>query len=209
MTKPLRNNTLSSKTGLAPSKWTRLQSFKQHACNPMHKAASIQFVRDTMKNIPLGDIASASEDFEHLLKSIKNRKMQQKEAYGDRFKLRRMLYCLAEASRQAKRHQFTTASQACMMHDGADSKLFARYALCTKDIERKFRFLGVFDLVQQHKDSDSFAMASSLASMIKNYCTQFLGAPYKTAEWKKKHEKLDKEAYNNICLLYTSDAADE
>ena len=85
-----------------------------------------------------------------------------------------------------------------MMHDGADSKLFARYALCTKDIERKYGFFGVFDLVQQHKTADSLALASNLSSIITNSCTQFLGAPYKSPEWKKKHEKLDEKAYNNI-----------
>ena len=176
---------------------------------PKHKKAAILFVRATMKDIPLQSIPSASEDFVHLLKTIKERKMKKKEAYGDRYKLRRMLFCLAEASRQAKRHQFTTASQACMMHDGADSKLFARYALCTKDIERKYGFLGVFDLVQQHKTADSLALASSLSSIITNSCTQFYGAPYKSPEWKEKHEKLDEKAYNNIKVAISQLVADE
>ena len=209
LTKSMRTNTLSSPTGLTPCKWTRLQSFRQHAQNPQHKKAAILFVRDTMKDIPLQSIPSASEDFVHLLKNIKERKMKKEEAYGDRYKLRRMLFCLAEASRQAKRHQFTTASQACMMHDGADSKLFARYALCTKDIERKYGFFGVFDLVQQHKTADSLALASSLSSIITNSCTQFLGAPYKSPEWKKKHEKLDEKAYNNIRVAISQLVADE
>ena len=73
-----------------------------------------------------------------------------------------------------------------MMHDGADSKLFARYALCTKNIERKHGFFGVFDIVQEHKTADSLALASSLSSMITNACTQFFGAPYKSPEWKKE-----------------------
>ena len=209
LTKSLRNNTLSSPTGLTPSKWTRLQSFRQHAQNPQHKKAAILFVRDTMKDIPLQSIPSASEDFVHLLKTIKERKMKKEEAYGGRYKLRRMLFCLAEASRQAKRHQFTTASQACMMHDGADSKLFARYALCTKDIERKYGFFGVFDLVQQHKTADSLALASSLSSIITNSCTQFFGAPYRSPEWKKKHEKLNEKAYNNIRVAISQLVADE
>ena len=209
LTKCLRTNTLSSSTGLAPTTWTRLQSFKQHAENPQHKAAAILFVRDTMKDIPLQSIPSTTEDFAHLLKSIKERKMKQEEAYGNRKKLRKMLFCFAEASRQAKRRQFTTASQACMMHDGADSKLFARYALCTKDIERKYGFLGVHDLVQQHKTADSLALASSLSSIIKHSCTQFFGAPYKSPEWKKKHEKLDEKAYNNIKVAISQLVADE
>ena len=209
LTKCLRTNTLSSTTGLAPTTWTRLQSFKQHTLNPQHKAAAILFVRDTMKDIPLQSLPSTSEDFVHLLKNIKERKMKKEEAYGDRYKLRRMLFSLAEASRQAKRHQFTTASQACMMHDGADSKLFARYALCTKDIERKYGFFGVFDLVQQHKTADSLALASSLSSIITNSCTQFLGVPYKSPEWKKKHVKLDEKAYNNIRVAISQLIADE
>ena len=73
LTKRLRTNTLSSPTGLTPSKWTRLQSFRQHAQKPQHKKAAILFVRDTAKDIPLQSIPSASEDFVHLLKNIKER----------------------------------------------------------------------------------------------------------------------------------------
>ena len=208
-----RTNTLSSPTGLAPTKWTRLQSFKQHAQNPHHKKAAILFVRDTMKDIPLQSIPSTSEDFVHLLNNIKARKMKNEEAYGKRNKLRRMLFCLAEASRQAKRKLFAQASQACMMHDGADSKLFARFALCNKDMERKYGFFGVFDMVCVHKTADSLALAQSLSSIITNSCTQFLGAPFKSPEWKKKHEKLNEEAYNNIrnaiSQLVADEAADE
>ena len=76
LTKSLRTNTLSSPTGLIPGKWTQLQSFRQHAQNPQHKKAAILFVRDTMKDIPLQSIPSASEDFVHLLKNIKERKMK-------------------------------------------------------------------------------------------------------------------------------------
>ena len=96
-----------------------------------------------------------------------------------------------------------------MMHDGADSKLFARYALCTKYLERKYGFFCVFDLVQQHKTADSLALASSLSSIIKNACTTFHGAPYKSPEWKKKHEKLDEKAYNNIKVAISQLVADE
>ena len=60
LTKSQRTNTLSSTVGLAPSKWTRLQSFKQHAENPQHQKAAIVFVRDTMKDIPAASIPSAS-----------------------------------------------------------------------------------------------------------------------------------------------------
>ena len=86
LTKRLRTNTLSSPTGLAPTKWTRLQSFRQHAQRPQHKKAAILFVRDTMKDMPLQSIPSASEDFVHLLKNIKERTMKKEEAYGDRYK---------------------------------------------------------------------------------------------------------------------------
>ena len=76
LTKISRTNTLSSPTGLAPSKWMRLQSFRQHAQMPKHKKAAILFVRATMKDIPLQSIPSASEDFVHLLKTIKDREMK-------------------------------------------------------------------------------------------------------------------------------------
>ena len=75
LSKSMRTNTLSSPMGLTPSKWTRLQSFRQHAQMPHHKKAAILFVRDTMKDIPLQSIPSTSEDFADLLKNIKERKI--------------------------------------------------------------------------------------------------------------------------------------
>ena len=119
--------------------------------------------------------------------------------------------CFASQKPAGKPNDINSPQRLSGMHDArwCRFKLFARYALCTEDLERKYGFFGVFGLVQQHKTADSLALASNLSSIITQSCTQFQGAPYKSPEWKKKHEKLDEKAYNNIKVAINQLVADE
>ena len=117
-----RANIMSSAGGMAPSNWTRLQTFKPHHASSQHKVAATIFIRETMPHISLHRVDSPAEDFHDLLKNIKARKATKLEKYVKRNKLRAMMYCLAEAKRGAKQSLFAVTPQASIMHDGADSE---------------------------------------------------------------------------------------
>ena len=58
------------------------------------------------------------------------------------------------------------------MHDGADSKLFARWTCSTvSGLDRVSGYLGSFAIVAEHKTADSLALAQSLAAITKIACT--------------------------------------
>ena len=106
---------LASEEGMPISRWTRLQTLKQHQKQKCHKLIAINFVRDTHPEVAVDGIASPIEDFRHLLQNIKQRKLKKSETYGKRKKLRKMMYCIAEAHRRYKHSVFATTSQASIM----------------------------------------------------------------------------------------------
>ena len=134
-------------------------------------------------------IASPIEDFRDLLQNIKQRKLKMAETYGKRKKLRKMMYCLAEAPRRCKQSVFATTSQASIMQDGAASKLFATFSCFTKDLQRYAAHLGIYDTVTKHKTSDSLALAQSMVSIVMDACTEWFGVPFKSEECKKTTRK--------------------
>ena len=145
-----------------------------------HTFNATTFVRDTHPGVALDNIASPIEDFRDLLQNTKPRKLKMRERYGKRKKLRNMMYCLAEAHRRATQCLFATTPQASIMQDGADSKLFARYACCTNQLQRTNGHLGVFNFVAKHKAADSLALAHSMDSIVKEACTEWSGVPFKS-----------------------------
>ena len=211
-----RNNprSLSTEAGIEPRVWTRLQTFKQHQRCRQHKVNALVFVRETMPEIPLADVASPADDFRHLLQQIKDRTVKKETKYAKRMKIRRMVYCLAEAARRKKQALFAMTPQACIMHDGADSKLFARWTCSTVNgLDRASGYLGTFAIVAEHKTADSLALAQSLAAITKIACTEWHGAPGKNQEWMSKNMKLNTAAYENfrksVSQLIADEAKDE
>ena len=91
---------LASEEGMPISRWTRLQTLKQHQKQKCHRLNAINFVRDTHPEVAVDGIASPIEDFRHLLQNIKQRKLKKSETCGKRKKLRKMMYCIAEAHRR-------------------------------------------------------------------------------------------------------------
>ena len=154
-------------------------------------------------------IASPIEDFRNLLQNIKQRKLKKAEAYGKRKKLRKMMYCLAEAHRRCKQSVFATTSQASIMQDGAASKFFARFSCCTKDLQRYAGHLGIYDTVTKHKTSDSLALAQSMVSIVTDACTEWFGVPFKSEEWEKDNVKVNEKAHENFRTAVSQLIADE
>ena len=204
---------LASEEGMPISRWTRLQTLKQHQKQKCHKLNAINFVRDTHPEVAVDGIASPIEDFRHLLQNIKQRKLKKSETYGKRKKLRKMMYCIAEAHRRYKHSVFATTSQASIMQDGASGKLFARFSCCDNKLQRYGGHLGIYDLVTQHKTADSVAVAQSMVSIVTQACTEWFGAPFKSDEWKKDNEKVNEEARDNfrqaVSQLIADGASDE
>ena len=67
---------LASEEGMPISRWTRLQTLKQHQKQKNHKLNAINFVRDTHPEVTMDGIASPIADFCHLLQNIKQRKLK-------------------------------------------------------------------------------------------------------------------------------------
>jgi hypothetical protein len=181
--------TLASEEGMPISRWTRLQTLKQHQTMKCHKLNAVNFVHDTHPEITMDGMASPIQDFRHLLQSIKQRKQKQKESYGKRKKLRKMMYCIAEAHRRYKQSVFATTPQASIMQDGASGKLFARFSCCDNKLQRYSGHLGIYDLTTQHKTADSVAVAQSMVSIVTEACTEWSHTPFKSDEWKKTMRK--------------------
>ena len=120
-----------------------------------------------------------------------------------------MMHCLAEAHRRAKQSLFATTPQASIMQDGADSKLFSRYACCTNQLQRKNAHLRVFNLFATHSTADFLALAHSMVSIIKEACTEWFGVPFESEEWKLPHIKLNEEAHDNLRKAVSELLADE
>ncbi len=157
---------LASEEGMPLTRWTRMQALKQHQNQKCHKLNAINFVRDTHPEVAMDGIASPITDFRNLLQNIKQRKLRQAETYGKRKKLRKMMYCLAEAHRRCKHGVFATTPQASIMQDGAASKLFARFSCCDNKLQRYAGHLGIYDTVTKHNTSDSVAIAQSMVSIV-------------------------------------------
>ena len=204
---------LASEEGMPISRWTRLQTLKQHQTMKCHKLNAVNFVRDTHPEITMDGMASPIQDFRHLLQSIKQRKQKQKESYGKRKKLRKMMYCIAEAHRRYKQSVFATTPQASIMQDGASGKLFARFSCCDNKLQRYSGHLGIYDLTTQHKTADSVAVAQSMVSIVTEACTEWSHTPFKSDEWKKDNEKVNVEALANfqqaVSQLIADGAGDE
>jgi hypothetical protein len=184
---------LASEEGMPLTRWTRPQSLKQHQNQKCHKSNDINLVRDTHPEVAMDGIVSPIEDFRDLLQNIRQRKLKMAQTYGKRKKLRKMMYCLAEAHRRCKQTVFATTSQASIMQDGAASKLFAGFSCCTKDLERYAGHLGIYDTVTKHKTADSLALAQSMVSIVTDACTEWFGVPFKSEEWKKRQRESERE----------------
>ena len=101
-----------------------------------------------------------------------------------RKKLRCMVFCIAEAIRKRKQQLFRVCRQVCLMHDGANSKLFWRFSLCTAEHKRESGLLCVDNLVEKHTTQDTLALANSMKHITQNSVHCVENAPFEKAAWR-------------------------
>ena len=204
---------LASEEGMMPNKGVRLQDFRSHAKSKHHQQAVIQMSMMQNPALPASGLAPTENQLKDLLASVrKNKRMPGSTAYGKRKKLRKMLFCLAEAIRSNKMKMFTEIGGMSLHHDGAEGHLFSSFAVSHKFV-RRVGFLCAYPMVQQTGFQDGCAIASSLKKSVEWACTSLRSAPFKDRAWHDAHSKRAEIAEESVCqhvtLLVADAAADE
>ena len=99
------------------------------------------------------------------------------DGVGKKNKIRTMLFCLAEASRDSHREFLAKAGSISLHQDGRKGKLVIRYRGCTEQLVRKNGVLGQVDLAKDFGHLGATAIAKGTMQLLKNMCTSRRWAP--------------------------------
>jgi hypothetical protein len=188
-----KNVPLSTSRGMPISKWTRLQSFKDHADSQRHQLAMVEWLGEK-SIIPATSMASPARDFEMLLQDFRQEAVRKEYLFGKRKKIRKMIWCLAEAIRQTKKSVLRSSSQLAVHQDGAAGYLFARFTSSDVNGQRCSGYLGGADLAYLFKSANATAIARGIIKILKSSCSANVGCPAKA----KLKPKFDAETYDHV-----------
>ena len=205
---------MASKEGLAPTPWTRLGTFKVHAKSRMHQMSCIDFAQSIN---PTGamqkTLAPAVKHLKELATDFRaNKRLKNKYSFAKRHKIRKMLWCLGEASRIIKINRFKGMDSIALHHDGGGGCLFVKFSMAHK-WTRKIGFMAKVPMLKMEGQQDAVAIALSLKRAVEDACTLKKSVPFKTSKWHQKHTKLVPEAVEavqeKLTLLNADAAGDE
>lgn len=123
---------------------------------------------------------------------------------GGRHKIRRMLWCLAEAARNADRRYLKNAESVSIIQDGRRSKLLIRFRACDHTLRPRQGILWQTHLhnVQAHH------LREGTLQGLRNFCTEFAKAP--ESKPNSPQPQFDKVLFKRLVQTiecFTSDAA--
>lgn len=134
--------------------------------------------------------APTSEDFKTALVNFKEGRSSGKM---QRWKLRKMKFCLAEAERERVRRLIRMAKSLTLHQDGHKGRLAVRVQLCGEDLEPHFVFLGIVNLVKLFK-TNALGIKAATVHVMKKICTKHADAPYTT-----KKGEIDWALFQHAC----------
>ena len=137
---------LSTEEGLQIGKWTRLSDLRSHADSMQHGVAVVHHCKTQGIVLPSA-LASTQEDFKKVLHMVRSKSIKEQSWAGR--KLRKMIWCLAEAYRRIKRTYLGKCAQLALHHDGSVAKLVLRFSLSDTFAKRSCGFLSVIALAEE------------------------------------------------------------
>jgi hypothetical protein len=189
----------------------RITSLLQHRATKFHVKAKKHSLKD-QKILLNGKLTPSSTSFRKVLNDFRMNRVagaQGVHGVGKKNKLRKMLFCLAEASRECHRQFLAKAGSISLHQDGRKGKLVIRYRACTDQLARKDGCLGQADLAQDFGHLGATAIAKGTMQVLRNMCTRRRWAP--VAE--DTRMGFDKSLFNHLKsiteLIDTDAAADE
>ena len=178
----------------------QVSHFKEHAQTAKHKAA----LAEPGGRAPFE--APSPGAFAKLLRAFHSANGIGRDGLdggvGKRQKLRKMLYCLAEAVR-ARTRTWLSAAQSLTTHsDASKSRLLVRGQMCGDDLEARYCLLGTEML---SGDSSALGIAESILRVLRDLATPLSSAPGSTTT-----PDVDMPALLHICSIvevFNADAA--
>ena len=188
-----------------------MQRLRVHAKSYDHQQAVAEYlIRDDPANEhSIGRL----KHFLQLLTMVRRKDVSKEWELASRFKVRRMIWALAEAIRFFKRDAFRKASQAALHHDGSDNRLICRFSLSDAKGRRLCGFLSLHHLVQRYSALNAVALAQGLCHMVEEACTRYVNVPDKSLQWHKQNSCVDLAAQASlvraVSMLDADAASDE
>ena len=190
----------------APISMSMLKNVKRHAQCPTHQQA-IAFMRG--EEVELPPAAPADKEWQSVWSFLrKNRHMDMPSSeHIGRFKVRKIVYCLAEALRARTRKHLKQATSMTLSLDGAKTRLLVRYASVTKDLAIARGVLGM----GRSSATGHAAVLKLLSVIMQNAATDLAHAPPEAGQTSCKSEPtFDEKLYEHIrssVVVWNSDAA--
>ncbi len=174
-------------------------TFRRHALTRRHKA-----------NTPGGRAlcAPTPNDFQILLERFHQHRTTGEdgvEGIGKRHKIRKMLFCLAEAVRTRTRLKLSGARSVTLHSDASKGRLLVRAQMCGDDLEPYHCFLGTTTLGD---DATAHGIATSIVRILRDLASPFMGAPG-SEELEAKPNLPALTRMCNVVEVFNADAAND
>ena len=125
---------------------------------------------------------------------------------GRRKKIRKMKFCLAEATRVLRMNKLRSCEVLSLHADARKGRLAVRFTGSTRGLELQSGVLGTVSLVKSFS-SDALGVSKAVKEVVKLACTSYSSIPFNSRQIKAK---LDKKLHRHVrtCVeLLNADAA--
>lgn len=181
----------------------QLSNLRRHQASEGHAKAlaSLGLGRATEE----GAKCPSEDDFLKVLKHVlADGSLQEQGLCGGRWKLRRMIWALAEAKREMDRDFLRRCESIALYQDSRQQMLLVRYAGCTEDLVTRRGVLGHVHMV----GSGNQAILQSMTKVLDTFVSRGLGLPG-IASVPKLDMQLREHIQAKVELFGSDSAADE
>lgn len=182
-----------------------LGNLKRHQATNRHAQALAKL--GLAPRAPNAKAAPSEEDFQKVLRHIlSDGSLEEEGVCGGRWKLRRMIWALAEAKREMDRHFLLRCESIALYQDSRQQMLLVRFAGCTADLVTRRGVLGHVHMV----GSGNQAILQGMAKVLDTFASRGFGGPRPPLQGSVA---VDTQLREHICskveLFGTDSAADE